>query len=66
MDAELHKISQLINEFPFVAVDTEYPGCVYQDRLPGSRDPPHYQYNFVKKNIDTTKIIQLGLTLSDE
>jgi CCR4-NOT transcription complex subunit 7/8 len=34
--------------------------------MPGPRDPNHYQYLYVKKNIDQTKIIQLGLTLSDE
>jgi len=29
MDEELAKISDLIREYPYVAVDTEYPGCVY-------------------------------------
>ena len=34
--------------------------------MPVPRDPQQYQYLYVKKNIDLTKIIQLGLTLSDE
>lgn len=65
MDTELQKISALLEQYPFVAVDTEYPGCVYQDRMPGPRDPQQYQYLYVKKNIDMTKIIQLGITLAD-
>lgn len=36
------------------------------DRMPGPRDPQHYQYMYVKQNIDKTKIIQLGITLADE
>ena len=69
MDAEMDKISALLEEFPYVSVvssnyhfnfslqDTEYPGCIYQDRMPTVRDPIHYQYLYVKKNIDNTKII---------
>ena len=43
--------------FNFSLQDTEYPGCIYQDRMPTVRDPIHYQYLYVKKNIDNTKII---------
>jgi CCR4-NOT transcription complex subunit 7/8 len=65
MKQELDKISSLIETYPFIAVDTEYPGCIYQDRMPGPRDPSNHQFLYVKQNIDKTKIIQLGITLSD-
>ena len=55
------KISYLIEKFPYVAMDTEFPGIIV--RAQGDvRDP---QYQTIRSNVDRLKLIQVGITLSD-
>lgn len=63
-EEELLKISQLLEEFPFISFDTEFPGTVFQDAPNGPKDSRQYLY--LKRNVDTLKLIQLGITLSDD
>ena len=58
---EILKISQLLEKYPYVAMDTEFPGIIV--RAQGDmRDP---QYQTIKSNVDRLKLIQVGITLSD-
>ncbi|KAH3760678.1 ribonuclease CAF1 [Pelomyxa schiedti] len=61
---EMRKISLLLDDYPCVAMDTEFPGVVA--RPVGSfRNPADYQYQRLRCNVDLLKIIQIGLTFSD-
>jgi CCR4-NOT transcription complex subunit 7/8 len=58
---EILKISQLLEKYPYVAMDTEFPGIIV--RAQGDmRDP---QYQTIRSNVDRLKLIQVGITLSD-
>jgi len=35
LDSELDKIASLIEEFPFVSMDTEFPGTYYENQPQG-------------------------------
>jgi len=61
---ELNKISQFIDDYNFIAMDTEFPGVVA--RPVGSfRNSQDYHYQTLKCNVDLLKIIQLGLSFCD-
>ena len=58
-DEEMEKIQYLISNYNSIAMDTEFPGVYYQgDHITG--------YNLIKTNVDGLKLIQVGITLSDE
>lgn len=63
VEAELTSLSHLLDEFDHVAIDTEFPGIVV--RLV-SNDAHDSTYQTLRHNVDLLKIIQLGLTLSNE
>ncbi|KAI3461261.1 hypothetical protein Pfo_017924 [Paulownia fortunei] len=54
LESEFELISDLVDRYPFISMDTEFPGALPLD---------HYQ--ILKSNVDVLKLIQLGLTLSD-
>jgi len=67
-EAELDAIGSLLASYPFVAIDTEYPGTVHRPppgRSAAQLAPPE-QYALVKANVDELTVVQLGLTLCDE
>jgi len=62
---ELDKIMDIVDEYPYIAMDTEFPGVVA--RPVGSFKNSHdYHYQTLKCNVDLLKIIQLGLCFCDE
>jgi CCR4-NOT transcription complex subunit 7/8 len=65
-DVELFKISQLIEKYPYIAIDTEFPGFITLNNNNSSIIPPDFLYANIKSNVDCLKIIQLGITLSDK
>ena len=63
---EMTKISRLIDDYPYVSMDTEFPGFQSQASMfiNDSHDP-NVHYKFMKSNVDSLKIIQVGITLQN-
>lgn len=64
LDKELEVIRALVEEYPYVAMDTEFPGVVARP-VGTFRNVTDYNYQTMRCNVDLLKIIQLGLTFSD-
>ncbi|XP_074269023.1 putative CCR4-associated factor 1 homolog 9 [Silene latifolia] len=64
VDKEFEIISSIIDDYPFISMDTEFPGVVHRHK---DRDTmsPTLNYSVLKQNVDALNIIQFGLTLSD-
>lgn len=64
LQEELAKILLIVDDYPFIAMDTEFPGIVA--RPVGSHKTSNdYQYQTLRTNVDLLKIIQLGLCFCD-
>jgi CCR4-NOT transcription complex subunit 7/8 len=61
-EEEILRISHLLGKFNKVAMDTEFPGF-YKTNSDGTTHDP---YELIKANVDILKLIQVGITLSDE
>ena len=61
---EFKEIRQIVHKYPFVAMDTEFPGVVARP-IGEFRSTSDYQYQLLRCNVDLLKIIQLGLTFLD-
>jgi CCR4-NOT transcription complex subunit 7/8 len=56
-------IRELIEKYPYVAMDTEFPGVVAKPVT--ETFTTDYHYKSLKVNVDLLKIIQLGLSFAD-
>jgi len=65
LEEEFKKICYVVRDFPFVAMDTEFPGVVARP-IGEFKSTADYQYQLLKCNVDLLKIIQLGLTFLDD
>ncbi|KAK8712045.1 hypothetical protein V6N13_147297 [Hibiscus sabdariffa] len=64
LDSEFDIIRSIIDSFPIISMDTEFPGIVFRYDGGGDRSADaHYQS--LKANVESLKLIQVGLTLSD-
>jgi CCR4-NOT transcription complex subunit 7/8 len=63
---ELNRIGFLLQMFPYVAIDTEYPGTLHGAPAGPALTTAARYYAFVKANVDELPALQLGLTLCDE
>lgn len=63
---ELPVISELLERYPYVAMDTEFPGVIYEEAPEIFRNSDQRDYMKVKINVDAMKVIQIGITLMDE
>lgn len=64
LEEEFALIRCLVDEFPFIAMDTEFPGIVLRP-VGNFKNSNEYHYQTLKDNVDMLKLIQLGLTFSD-
>jgi len=62
LQEEIAKIMEIVDEYPYVAMDTEFPGVVARP----TQDSSDFYYQTVKCNADILNIIQLGLCFFDE
>ena len=61
---ELKKITVLLEEdFTVVGMDTEFPGTVFNSNNYTNKN---FYYEILKINIDSLKLIQLGITLKNK
>ncbi|XVE49060.1 hypothetical protein DITRI_Ditri01bG0052000 [Diplodiscus trichospermus] len=66
LDREFGMIKSVIDRYSFISMDTEFPGMIFkQDQRIFQLRNPVINYQYMKSNIDSLKIIQLGLALSD-
>ena len=57
---EIKKISSLLEDYNLIGMDTEFPGTVY---YPLNFKKQNFYYEWLKLNINSLKLIQLGITL---
>ncbi|KAJ0536827.1 putative poly(A)-specific ribonuclease [Helianthus annuus] len=65
LEEEFEFIRLIVDDFPYVAMDTEFPGIVIRP-VGNFKNTNDYHYQTLKDNVDMLKLIQLGLTFSDE
>jgi CCR4-NOT transcription complex subunit 7/8 len=66
LESEFSLIRALIDDFPFVAMDTEFPGVTIRVLFPSPVTLSHLNYQTLRANVDLLHMIQLGLAFSDE
>lgn len=64
VEDEMAVIRETIERYPYVAMDTEFPGIVAKPIT--EMYTTDYHYKSLKVNVDLLKIIQLGLSFADE
>ncbi|KAG5860509.1 mRNA deadenylase subunit [Encephalitozoon hellem] len=64
LHGEMKKISQLINRYNYISMDTEFPGVVAKP-IGSFKSPSSFAYQQLRCNVDILNIIQLGISLSD-
>ena len=57
--SEIKRMSALLSTYNYIGMDTEFPGTVYELR----QYTPDFYYQTMKLNIDSLKLIQIGITL---
>jgi len=65
LEEEMKKIMEIVDAYPYIAMDTEFPGVVARP-IGSFKDSHDYHYQTLKCNVDLLKIIQLGLCFCDE
>ncbi|KAG2327718.1 hypothetical protein Bca52824_010446 [Brassica carinata] len=65
LESEMALIREIVDDFPFVAMDTEFPGIVCRP-VGTFKTNTEYHYETLRTNVNLLKMIQLGLTFSDE
>jgi len=65
LEEEMAIIRDVIEEYQYIAMDTEFPGIVARP-IGSFRSTADYHYQTLRCNVDLLKIIQLGLTITDQ
>eukprot|EP01023_Acetabularia_acetabulum_P022559 TRINITY_DN22186_c0_g1_i1.p1 TRINITY_DN22186_c0_g1~~TRINITY_DN22186_c0_g1_i1.p1 ORF type:complete len:328 (-),score=42.08 TRINITY_DN22186_c0_g1_i1:322-1305(-) len=64
LDEEMKLMQEVVDKYPFIAMDTEFPGIVA--KALGNFKGTEYQYQQLRQNVNLLKLIQLGLTFTDK
>ena len=64
LEDEMALLQSVVDEYPLVAMDTEFPGVVVRP-AGGCKNSKQFQYLTVKYNVDLLKLIQLGLSFTN-
>ena len=59
---EIKNIGDLLEKYNYIGMDTEFPGTVYYV----NNMTKDYYFRTLKMNVDSLKLIQLGITLTNE
>ena len=59
---EIKKLGELLEEYNYIGMDTEFPGNLYYV----NNMTKDFYFRTLKMNVDSLKIIQLGITLTNE
>ena len=59
---EIKNISELLEKYNYIGMDTEFPGTVYYV----NNITKDFYFRTLKMNVDLLKLIQLGITLTNE
>ena len=65
MVEEFALIKEIVYQYPYIAMDTEFPGIVFRP-VGNFRTSSEFNYFTLKSNVDILSVIQLGLTFSDK
>eukprot|EP00475_Leptophrys_vorax_P037374 TRINITY_DN642_c0_g1_i1.p1 TRINITY_DN642_c0_g1~~TRINITY_DN642_c0_g1_i1.p1 ORF type:complete len:271 (+),score=19.86 TRINITY_DN642_c0_g1_i1:144-956(+) len=65
LEEEFELIREIVDDYPYVAMDTEFPGVVVRP-VGTFRSSAEYHYQTLRVNVDMLKLIQLGLTFTNE
>lgn len=65
LEEEFAVIRSLIADYPYVAMDTEFPGVVAKP-VGSFKSPTEFYYQTLRVNVNMLKIIQVGMTLLNE
>lgn len=63
LEEEMENIREVIQKYPYVAMDTEFPGVVVRPESGSASSDLAYQT--LRCNVDLLKLIQLGLSFTD-
>ncbi|XP_008779663.1 probable CCR4-associated factor 1 homolog 7 [Phoenix dactylifera] len=64
LEAEMAVIREIVDEYPFVALDTEFPGVVITP-VRDFKNNADENYQKARANVDLLHVIQIGFTFSD-
>ncbi|XP_010262944.1 PREDICTED: probable CCR4-associated factor 1 homolog 9 [Nelumbo nucifera] len=68
LESEFELIQDVIDQYPYISMDTEFPGIVFYPTDNSGKfyhHKPSEHYLVLKSNVDYLKLIQVGLTFSD-
>jgi len=65
LEGEMATIRDLVQMYPYVSMDTEFPGVVARP-IGTFKSSSDFHYQTLRCNVDLLKIIQLGLTFCNE
>ncbi|CAD5190008.1 unnamed protein product [Musa acuminata subsp. malaccensis] len=61
LESEIYVIRNIVGDFPFIAMDTEFPGVIIHD-TGAFQELADANYQYVRANVDRLHLLQLGLT----
>lgn len=66
LEEEMGHVRKLVEKYHFIGMDTEFPGIVAKPILGGDYHVGELKYQELRCNVDLLRIIQLGITFTDD